>query len=53
MIVILYKFFAASRAPPPAPAQGGGGSMLGGIGSTIAQGNVNMFQQVNEEPRVI
>ncbi|MED6157014.1 hypothetical protein PIB30_118619 [Stylosanthes scabra] len=27
------------QAPPPAPAQsGGGGSMLGGIGSTIAQG---------------
>ncbi|KAJ0077970.1 hypothetical protein Patl1_37095 [Pistacia atlantica] len=27
------------RAPPPAPAQsGGGGSLLGGIGSTIAQG---------------
>ncbi|XP_057978188.1 uncharacterized protein LOC131164767 isoform X1 [Malania oleifera] len=29
----------ASHAPPPAPAQGGsGGSMLGGLGSTIAQG---------------
>ncbi|KAI3715881.1 hypothetical protein L6452_22870 [Arctium lappa] len=29
----------ASRAPPPAPAQASsGGSMLGGIGSTIAQG---------------
>ncbi|KAH6773207.1 Cox19-like CHCH family protein [Perilla frutescens var. hirtella] len=29
----------ASRAPPPAPIQGGsGGSILGGIGSTIAQG---------------
>ncbi|CAI9294451.1 uncharacterized protein LOC111911478 [Lactuca sativa] len=30
----------ASRAPPPAPVQqsSGGGSMLGGIGSTIAQG---------------
>ncbi|XP_038681307.1 coiled-coil-helix-coiled-coil-helix domain-containing protein 10, mitochondrial-like [Tripterygium wilfordii] len=28
-----------NHAPPPAPAQGGsGGSMLGGIGSTIAQG---------------
>ncbi|KAA8545669.1 hypothetical protein F0562_020880 [Nyssa sinensis] len=28
-----------SRAPPPAPVQGGsGGSMLGSIGSTIAQG---------------
>jgi len=28
-----------SRAPPPAPAQAGsGGSILGGIGSTIAQG---------------
>ena len=27
------------HAPPPAPAQsGGGGSILGGIGSTIAQG---------------
>ncbi|KAG4999476.1 hypothetical protein AAZX31_08G065000 [Glycine max] len=26
------------HAPPPAPAQSGGGSMLGGIGSTIAQG---------------
>nr|AAS21010.1 unknown [Hyacinthus orientalis] len=26
------------RAPPPAPVQGSGGSMLGGIGSTIAQG---------------
>ncbi|KAL4303151.1 hypothetical protein GQ457_10G019870 [Hibiscus cannabinus] len=28
----------AHHAPPPAPAQSGGGSMLGGIGSTIAQG---------------
>ncbi|KAM7479045.1 hypothetical protein LguiA_027258 [Lonicera macranthoides] len=28
----------ASHAPPPAPVQGGGGSMLGGLGSTIAQG---------------
>ncbi|XP_039018466.1 uncharacterized protein C6C3.02c-like [Hibiscus syriacus] len=28
----------AHRAPPPALAQSGGGSMLGGIGSTIAQG---------------
>ncbi|OAY45206.1 coiled-coil-helix-coiled-coil-helix domain-containing protein 10, mitochondrial [Manihot esculenta] len=28
-----------NHAPPPAPAQsGGGGSLLGGIGSTIAQG---------------
>nr|CAD1828012.1 unnamed protein product [Ananas comosus var. bracteatus] len=27
----------ARQAPPPAPAQGGG-SILGGIGSTIAQG---------------
>ncbi|KAH7281024.1 hypothetical protein KP509_36G026100 [Ceratopteris richardii] len=27
-----------SHAPPPAPTQGGGGSMLGGIGSTIAEG---------------
>ena len=28
-----------NRAPPPAPVQqGGGGSLLGGIGSTIAQG---------------
>ncbi|KAG2704951.1 hypothetical protein I3843_05G029200 [Carya illinoinensis] len=28
-----------NHAPPPAPAQGGGGgSILGGIGSTIAQG---------------
>ncbi|KVI10877.1 CHCH-like protein [Cynara cardunculus var. scolymus] len=29
---------APSRAPPPAPVQSSGGSMLGGIGSTIAQG---------------
>ncbi|THG06020.1 hypothetical protein TEA_014354 [Camellia sinensis var. sinensis] len=30
---------AASRAPPPAPVQGSsGGSMLGSLGSTIAQG---------------
>ncbi|RLN16424.1 uncharacterized protein C6C3.02c-like [Panicum miliaceum] len=28
----------ARQAPPPAPAQSGGGSILGGIGSTIAQG---------------
>ncbi|XP_029120788.2 uncharacterized protein [Elaeis guineensis] len=28
----------AHQAPPPAPVQGGGGSVLGGIGSTIAQG---------------
>jgi hypothetical protein len=28
----------ARQAPPPAPAQNGGGSILGGIGSTIAQG---------------
>ncbi|MQM10804.1 hypothetical protein Taro_043704 [Colocasia esculenta] len=27
-----------SHAPPPAPVQSGGGSVLGGIGSTIAQG---------------
>ncbi|KAG9132559.1 hypothetical protein Leryth_008472 [Lithospermum erythrorhizon] len=27
-----------NHAPPPAPVQGGGGSMLGGLGSTIAQG---------------
>ncbi|KAF6149147.1 hypothetical protein GIB67_026003 [Kingdonia uniflora] len=27
-----------SHAPPPAPVQGGGGSMLGGMGSMIAQG---------------
>ncbi|CAA7399532.1 unnamed protein product [Spirodela intermedia] len=27
-----------SQAPPPAPLQSGGGSILGGIGSTIAQG---------------
>ncbi|GKU97894.1 hypothetical protein SLEP1_g10973 [Rubroshorea leprosula] len=26
------------HAPPPAPAQSGSGSILGGIGSTIAQG---------------
>jgi hypothetical protein len=32
-------FDAVNRAPPPAPAQAGsGGSILGGIGSTIAQG---------------
>lgn len=33
-------FYAVQHAPPPAPAQsgGGGGSLLGGIGSTIAQG---------------
>lgn len=30
---------AVNHAPPPAPVQSGsGGSMLGGIGSTIAQG---------------
>ncbi|GMI83748.1 hypothetical protein like AT5G09570 [Hibiscus trionum] len=28
----------AHHAPPPAPAQSGGGSLLGGLGSTIAQG---------------
>ncbi|KAF8681833.1 hypothetical protein HU200_045275 [Digitaria exilis] len=28
----------ARQAPPPAPAQTSGGSILGGIGSTIAQG---------------
>ncbi|KAG9440175.1 hypothetical protein H6P81_020340 [Aristolochia fimbriata] len=28
----------ATHAPPPAPVQSGGGSLLGGIGSTIAQG---------------
>ncbi|KAJ6828218.1 uncharacterized protein M6B38_363965 [Iris pallida] len=27
-----------NHAPPPAPVQGGGRSILGGIGSTIAQG---------------
>ena len=32
--------FAARQAPPPAPAQSGGGSILGGIGSTIAQGGI-------------
>ena len=38
---MLFVLFPAVRqAPPPAPAQsGGGGSILGGIGSTIAQGN--------------
>ncbi|KAG0463526.1 hypothetical protein HPP92_019595 [Vanilla planifolia] len=29
---------SVNHAPPPAPVQGGGGSILGGIGSTIAQG---------------
>lgn len=29
---------AVNHAPPPAPVQSGSGSMLGGIGSTIAQG---------------
>lgn len=29
----------ARQAPPPAPVQGGG-SILGGIGSTIAQGSI-------------
>jgi hypothetical protein len=29
---------AARQAPPPAPVRDGGGSILGGIGSTIAQG---------------
>ncbi|XP_057973440.1 uncharacterized protein C6C3.02c-like [Malania oleifera] len=28
----------AAPAPPPAPVQNGGGSMLGGLGSTIAEG---------------
>ncbi|WVZ60132.1 hypothetical protein U9M48_010190 [Paspalum notatum var. saurae] len=28
----------ARQAPPPAPVQSSGGSVLGGIGSTIAQG---------------
>ncbi|XWS39794.1 hypothetical protein CRYUN_Cryun18bG0085000 [Craigia yunnanensis] len=28
----------AQHAPPPAPAQSGSGGLLGGIGSTIAQG---------------
>nr|ABK23486.1 unknown [Picea sitchensis]ABK26979.1 unknown [Picea sitchensis] len=28
----------AAHAPPPAPVQQGGGSMLGSIGSTIAEG---------------
>ncbi|CAD6214052.1 unnamed protein product [Miscanthus lutarioriparius] len=28
----------ARQAPPPAPVRDGGGSILGGIGSTIAQG---------------
>ncbi|OEL37164.1 hypothetical protein BAE44_0001818 [Dichanthelium oligosanthes] len=28
----------ARQAPPPAPVQSGGSSILGGIGSTIAQG---------------
>lgn len=28
----------AAHAPPPAPVQPGGGYMLGGIGSTIAEG---------------
>ncbi|CAL9088385.1 unnamed protein product, partial [Musa textilis] len=34
---LLICFDAAHQAPPPAPVQGGG-SILGGIGSTIAQG---------------
>jgi prolipoprotein diacylglyceryltransferase len=32
------SFLAARQAPPPAPVRDGGGSILGGIGSTIAQG---------------
>ncbi|RZS26376.1 hypothetical protein BHM03_00059715, partial [Ensete ventricosum] len=36
---LLICFDAAHQAPPPAPVQGGG-SILGGIGSTIAQGYV-------------
>lgn len=36
---------AVNRAPPPAPVQGGGGgSMLGGLGSTIAQGMCRNFE---------
>lgn len=33
-------FWAVRQAPPPAPVRDGGGSMLGGIGSTIAQGGI-------------
>ncbi|KAK8583889.1 hypothetical protein V6N12_068144 [Hibiscus sabdariffa] len=36
--IVFDSFVAAHHAPLPAPAQSGGGSMLGGIGSTIAQG---------------
>lgn len=41
VVMIIDIFFAASHAPPPAPAHsGGGGSMLGGLGATIAQGEL-------------
>jgi hypothetical protein len=35
---LTFFFLAARQAPPPAPVRDGGGSILGGIGSTIAQG---------------
>ncbi|KAK3016268.1 hypothetical protein RJ639_006099 [Escallonia herrerae] len=39
ILLVLLIHLAVNRAPPPAPVQSsGGGSMLGGLGSTIAQG---------------
>lgn len=31
-------FDAVARAPPPAPVRGGNGSVVGSLGSTIAEG---------------
>ncbi|KAI5661316.1 hypothetical protein M9H77_20639 [Catharanthus roseus] len=39
MSLLIHLLFAVNHAPPPAPVQpSSGGSMLGSIGSTIAQG---------------
>lgn len=44
----LFYHFAVSHAPPPAPVQrSSGGSILGGIGSTIAQGMRTLAETFN------
>lgn len=50
MSLLIHLLFAVNHAPPPAPVQpSSGGSMLGSIGSTIAQGIQMCFYFVFEK----
>lgn len=48
LVIYLLIVFTVHNAPPPAPVQASsGGSILGGIGSTIAQGMQGFIKDVN------